>query len=259
MYANAQVQLEMPRVSTPRTKYSIQSVENALDVLEVISIADGGIGITELAGRLQMNKGMAFRLMATLENRGYVEKAKKNGVYRVGPAAYDTGRKLLLRVELLNKAKPVMEHLCRQCDETVYLAMPRHEQILLLEMVDSAQKISIRPLVGKAYPLADVAFGRVVLAYQERARVLREDVSEKALAGIKRHGVCVETGGLGEGVTCLAVPIFNAQGKVAGSLCIVGPEFRLEEKRLNQDLLPLLKHAGQVVSVKLGHLANLMP
>ena len=114
--------------------YAIQAVENALTVLEAIGEIDGDIKITRLSETVGMSKASVFRLLSTFEKRGYIEK-EEEGKYRLGVSAYELSQKFLSRMGLLKEAKPVMERLVRECNETVYLAIRRNKEVLLLDKV----------------------------------------------------------------------------------------------------------------------------
>lgn len=241
---------------------SVKSVENALAVLEVFGEIDGEIRLAHLSERLNMNKSNIFRILTTFEQRGYVEQVKKTGEYRLGIRAYEVGQKVLSRMGLLRSAKPLMESLLRECDETVYLAVPDGQEILLLEKVDTSNPVNVMPLVGKRYPLSRSAAGEIILAYN--SGLGRGDsgedpgLSAQALDAIRQRGFSVDFEGLGEGVASLAVPLFNAQKKVLGCLCFVGPQFRFTEEKIKNDLLPPLEAAGRTVSSQLGYLGYWM-
>ena len=97
--------------SRDKESYSIQAVENALDVLEALSEIDDDVRISQLSEKLAMNKTSVFRLLATFENRGYVEREERSGKYRLGLSAYEIGQKFLSRMGLLRHARPVVERL----------------------------------------------------------------------------------------------------------------------------------------------------
>ena len=237
--------------SRDKDSYSIQSVENALDVLEALCEEEDEVRISHLSEKLQMNKTSVFRLLATFESRGYVERKKESGKYRLGLSAYEIGQKLLSRMSLLKHAHPVIERLVRDCDEAVYIAVQRDNEVLFLDMVDTSQQVKIVSLTGKRFPLASTAPGRVILAY----RSLQGDSSLAKTADaeqIVEKGYCYETGGLGEGICCIAVPLFCTGGELNGALCLVGPDFRMPEDHINSTLLPKLLETGNIISSKLG-------
>lgn len=248
----------MPR--REKGSYSIQSVENALDLLEVMCELEGDVRISQLSEQLGMNKTSIFRLLATFENRGYVEREQHSGKYKLGLSAYEMGQKLLSHMSLLRKAKPVIEKLARDCNEALYLVVPQGDEILLLDMVDTTQQVKIIPLLGKRYQISGPSAGRVILAYNNR---FQKACSQNALAAleaelptIRKQGYGCDSDQFGEGISSAAVPLFNAQGTVIGSLCLIGPGFRLTEEKLNSELLPRLIDTGIIISSKLGYVSH---
>ena len=237
-----------------KSVYSIQAVENALNVLEAFGEIDGDVRITSLSKSLGMNKSHVFRLLTTFEQRGYIERGEVPGKYRLGLLAYELGLKFLLRMGMLSKAKPAMERLARECGEAVYLAVPRQADVLMLGMVDTTQAVKTVPLVGNSYPLTDSAPGKVILAFREvEDRGPFPPDLEEELQAIGQLGMGHDSGSFGEGTASLAVPLFNGRRQVVGSLCIIGPDFRLAHERLTGELLPPLREAGQIVSASLGY------
>lgn len=235
----------------PRSKqsYSIQSVDNALNVLEALSEAGDDIRISHLSEKLGMNKTSVFRLLATFENRGYVERELETGRYRLGLSAYEIGQKLLSRMGLLRHARPAMERLVRDCGEAVYLAVKRGEEVLFLDMVDSLQKVKIAPLTGLRFPLRSVAAGRIILAFS----TLKPGDNDQDLATIRIAGCSRDSAALGQETASIAVPLFRPGREIAGSLCLVGPEFRLTPEKLTREIMPRLRDEAAIVSSRLGY------
>jgi len=192
-----------------KDSYSIQSVENALDVLEALCDEDGEVRISRLSEKLHMNKTSVFRLLATFEGRGYVEREKISGKYRLGLTAYEVGQKLLSRMELLKQARPVMERLVRDCNEAAYLTVRRGEEVLFLDMVDTLQKVKIVSLVGRRFTAAATAAGRVLLAFGPPGRNVATHLAGEYQA-IRHAGFCADSGTLGDDISSIACPIFCA-------------------------------------------------
>ena len=71
------------RPSKPKSDYSIQTVSNALRLLEAF-YEDVELGVSELSRRLALHKNNVFRLLATLEERGYIEQSEDSERYRLG-------------------------------------------------------------------------------------------------------------------------------------------------------------------------------
>jgi DNA-binding IclR family transcriptional regulator len=248
-----------------KSGYSISSVENALDLLDAICDEGGEARISQLSQRLGMNKTSVYRLLATFEKRGFVERGEDSVKYRLGLSAYEMGQKLLSRMGMLRKARPAMVRLARECNESVYFMVRRKDEVLLLDMADTTQQVKVVVLTGKRFPLAATAVGRLFQAFGERSAAdgrkhlevkMPPLVAADELDVIRRRGVSVDEHGFGEGVTCVAVPLLNAKGDVAAVLAILGPAFRMTRERIEADLVPQLKDAGHVVSAGLGYLGH---
>jgi DNA-binding IclR family transcriptional regulator len=241
-----------------KDSYSIQSVDNALDVLEALCDEGDEVRISRLSERLGMNKMSVFRHLATFENRGYVEKEEGSDRYRLGLSAYEIGQKFLSRMGLLRKARPVMNRMVRECDEAAYIAVRRGSDVLLLDMVDTSQQVKIISLVGKRYPIEIPAAGRVLLAFAPAGGEIaagKPDMAE-TLATIRRQGFCLDQGAMGDGIASAAVPLFGGGGKIQGALCFVGPDFRLPREKIEIELLPRLQESGNIISSKLGYFGD---
>lgn len=232
-------------------QYSIESVGTALELLEAFCEVEGELCITHLAQRLGLTKSRVFRLLATFEQKGYVKKSTSQGKYNIGISAFETSRKLLTRLDLLSKAKPVMDALARECSESIYLAIPSGDDILLIEMANTDQQVQVIPLVGRRYPITDIAAGRVIFAHMTLGKTLSGE-----WATSRDQGFCLDQDKLAEGVTSIAAPIFDARNQAIGSLCLIGPSFRLTEEKIKEFHISHIKHATSLISAKLGCLTE---
>lgn len=238
-----------------KDSYNIRSVENALLLLEALAEGENKCSLAQLGQRLDMTKASLFRLMATFENHGFVERSQRTSEYQLGMAVYEVCQKLLSKMSLLRQAKPVMSQLARQCDETVYLVVQRDTDALFLEIADNNQKVKVVPLTSKRFPLDSCASGRIFLAYDKANQELldqRQHLAEE-IELCHQRDYCIDQNGIGEGSTCIAVPLFESGKQLVGCLALVAPSFRMNENRINQEIVPAVKAAGEMVSARLGY------
>src|SRR5512145_3442659 len=97
---------------------TVQSVSHALDILESFTKAESELGVTELSKRLGLHKNNVFRLLATLEHRGYIDQNKETENYRLGPKTLQIGSIFIEQRECRRQARPVLEALMAATGET---------------------------------------------------------------------------------------------------------------------------------------------
>jgi len=109
-------------VKRDKSNYIIQSVAHALDVLEEFKGDAVELGVTELSKKLKLHKNNIFRLLATLEARGYIEQNKSTENYRLGLKSLELGQTFIRQMGLLRQARPTTSLItsCTHGRDTAY-------------------------------------------------------------------------------------------------------------------------------------------
>jgi DNA-binding IclR family transcriptional regulator len=248
-----------------KSSYSVQTVEHALDLLEIL--ADGATdgSPAQLAKKLGVSRNKAFRLLSTLESRGLVEKEDVTGCYCLGISTAELAQRFLKNISLIQYAHPVIEGLARKHDEAVYMTVLLGTEVLFLDMADCDHQIKTAPLVGKRFPFFTNAAGKAMKAmesrdlleklFNRRGKSELPDLAglESELNAIRDRGVAVESGGLGEGIVSVAVAVRDYAGKVVGALTMLGPSVRMVTGRLENEIIPSLLDGAEMLSMKFGY------
>ena len=254
-------------VRREKSNYVIQSVSHALDVLEQFTGHQDELGVTELSKRLKLHKNNVFRLLATLEARGYIEQNKLTENYRLGVRCLYLGQRYLSQLGLVRQARPVLRRLARESGETALLVIFRNGQVVPIEASDGDQPVRVVARVGEPAPLHCTAAGKVALAFGDP--VLREALPErlekptprtlvdkaalfKEADEVTRQGYARETGEWVEDAASLAVPVRDYTGALVAALVLSVPVHRFQGERVEGKLVPLLVAAGQTLSERLG-------
>ena len=240
----------------------IGSVDKALEILEVFSTLSDGIKLSRLSDQLSMNKSRVYRLLQVFKRRGYVEQKRMNGKYYLAMTAHKLSQNIVSNMELVRMARPVMEGLARDHNETIYLALPSDKKVLLFDCVDSLQVVNVMSLKGLHYPLSECAAGEVLQAFgmaSAEGDFGTPSQHDERLVMLKQQGYSADTHRLGDGVVSLAVPLLNTEGVAVGSLCFVGPDFRFTDEKIKSSLLLPLIDAGHTISAKLGYFGCHLP
>ncbi len=253
-----------------KTNYVIQSVAHALDVLEQFFSDADELGVTELSKRLKLHKNNVFRLLATLEARGYIEQNRATENYRLGIKCLHLGRRYIDHMGLVRQARPILTDVAHRCRESTFVAILRREGVVPLEAAEPNERVvRITPPLGQPLPLHCTAVGKVHLAFDPEQQ-LRADLPEQLprftdrtivdrsmlfeqLDSVARNGFGMENCEFYEDVSSVAVPIRDYTRSVVGSLAVAGPAYRIGIERINTEIAPLVMEAGRELSHRLGY------
>ena len=242
--------------------YSVQAVVKAIDLLEALAQGGESSSIAVLEKKLDLSHNKAFRLLATLEDKGLVERDKANNSYSLGIHAFEMAQHILKSDNLIRMAHPIMVELARKLDEAVYFTVANNDEVLFLDMVDSFQQIKTADYVGRRFPFFTNAAGKVIKSVGSidlfgRANKKNgiKDVQklEVELDEIRRTGIAVDFNGLGEGICTVAVVIRDYAGKAVGALTLLAPSFRMLQERLETEVIPCMLEGGELLSMKFGY------
>jgi DNA-binding IclR family transcriptional regulator len=249
-----------------KSSYSVQTVEKALDLLEALTDDVPPATLHNLSDKLGLSRNKVFRLLATLESRGLVEREEGSGVYRLGLSSVALAQRFINSASLIRHAHPIMEELARKHDEAVYLTVLMGDEVLFLDMVDCWQNVKATPMIGKKFPFFTNAAGKVIKALESqellerlfKRRGKRKDLPDmevlvRELDAIREKGVAVDLNGLGEGIVSVAVSIRDYAGKVVGALAMLGPSFRMVSDRIENEIIPSLQEGAEALSMKFGY------
>src|SRR6516162_8342744 len=150
----------------------IRVLEKALNILEGIKRHGSGVGLAELARSVSMPKPTVYRIIVTLESRGYLDRDPGGG-YRVSDKLFSLQQRIPPAQALVRIAPPIMEELANACRETVNLGMLDGGEVVVIATVESPQSVRMASKVGNRRHLHSTAIGKVMLASLPEKEVLR--------------------------------------------------------------------------------------
>src|SRR3954449_8461440 len=218
-----------------------QAIDRAAELLVSVVESDRPLAVGELAAGSGLPKSTTSRLVGALERKGLVQRAGDRRVLP-GPvllrfAHRDAGASL---VEL---AAPALKALAALSGETVNLGVPTPLGVEHLAQEDSRHFVGGTNWVGRRVPYETTANGKVLKAFATRGR--------DGLA-IRESGYATTVDELERGLSALAAPVLDADGRPVAALSISGPTIRLTRDRI-AELAPALIEQARLVSVRLGN------
>jgi DNA-binding IclR family transcriptional regulator len=254
-----------------KSEYAIQTVTNALRVLEAFE-TDEQLGVTELARRLGLHKNNVFRLLATLEESRWVEQTTAD-LYRLGSKPYCLTQAYTRTRLLTRHARPVLADLAATTGETAHLAVLNGYEVAHLDGEAAPGLVAATLRVGAALPAHCTALGKVLLACGPMSTLEaydRDVVAKQGLAArteatiadrdkliehlrrVAGQGYAVDAEEYERGVTCVAAPVLDASGRLAGAFSITGPAARLAVDTIESRVAPAVVAAATALSRQLG-------
>jgi len=246
--------------STARS-YTTATLAKGLEVLEALAQVESA-GLSELARRLELSVPTLFRILATLVERGFVQKHETR--YRLSLKTWQLGAQALGRFDLVRAVRPWMQRLAEEADESPHLALLQEDAVVIVERGECRQALKVETALGLRVPAHATATGKAILAHLpedrvepllnaslaaftprtlvDRAAVLRE------LAKVRRLGYATNRGEWRPGVSAVAVPLLGADGQAAAALSFTLPTERFGEAALKQRLLPALRRVAEAIA-----------
>ncbi len=218
-----------------------QTVDRLVDVLAALVEAGRPLAAGELAERAGLPVSSTYRLVASLERHGFVERRPRRGV-ALGLRVLELARRLEDRLgpALLEPSRSPMADLARECGESVLLTAPAGISSIGLASVEGPHAIRLSYGRWRLAPMHRGASGKILLAHLDDERAadvlaaaaaaepgLDLESLRSELAAIRRHGHAVSHGELDEGASGVAAPILDRGGRLLAGISVAGPTERV--------------------------------
>lgn len=245
----------------------VQSVEKALRLLQALDRDGGWLGVRDLARQHGISAPATHSLLKTLQAAGFVEANPDTRQYRLGLAALRLGAGLDPMPEMRRFARPYLEVLAEESDETIVVLAWQHDHAVVVDWIQADHALAVTHRHGVVPHPVGYASGRALLAYLERG--LRERYAQTedyaALGPNSPRNPAELLGLLGEvaddgyavthnvgdsGVIAVGAPVFDASGRILFAIGCSAPMSRVPAARLRH----LREHVLEVAAEMTGRL-----
>jgi len=245
------------------------AVERTLLILEAVAQREGGMSNADLSRKLKIPKSSASYILRTLEQHGYLRRARDDGKYRLGMKVLSLSRAALSGVDIREVALPIMRHLVDHIHLTTHLAILDHEEAVYVEKVEAPSFIKMDTWIGRRMEVHSTAVGKALLAYLDADR--RETIIGhrglkkltphtitgvaklmKEFEKVRQLGYSVDDEENSLGARCLGAPIFNSLGQVEASLGSTGTITAVPRDEVPR-LAEMVKDAARRISHQIGY------
>jgi IclR family transcriptional regulator, acetate operon repressor len=259
------VEQEFQAVGRRESVQGTQAIDRAAQLLTLVLDSDGPVGVSDLAQAAALPKSTASRLLGALERHGLVEQQGERGRFRAGPVLLRYAGRGAAGRNLAELAERPMAALAEATGETINLAVTGPSGVEHLAQVESRHYLGTTQWVGRRVPYHASANGKVLLAFGAArlaedtilepltSRTLVDPVMlERELAAVEREGWATATDELELGLSAVAAPVHDENGRVVAALSVSGPTLRLTPRRI-AELRPIVIKQARALSKLLGH------
>jgi DNA-binding IclR family transcriptional regulator len=241
-----------------------------LEILLAVAQSSRPQALRQLTESLNLPRASVHRLLRTLEASGFL--AERADGFVLGPESYRLSR-LIGRnspaVEFPQSARPVLEWLAKETDETVILGTlsDNRQEIVYADVIVAESPLQYAVPAGDHRPLYSSATGKAVLAFlppEEQQRYIdtvvfeaitpfttRRDQIDAMLERVRKAGVIHDRDGHFVGAGATASPIFDRDGRVFAAVVVAGPNERMDESPV--PIAPRVREAGTRISRIMGY------
>jgi DNA-binding IclR family transcriptional regulator len=239
---------------------AVQSVERAFAI--VGCLAGGPAGVSEIAERVDLPKSTVSRLLVTLVELGVVEQSGPGGGYRLGNYLHALAGSSQPARRLIDIAHPHLAELVSATGEAAGLSILDDDEALYLDQVSSPGEIQVRDWTGERIKAHLVSSGLLLLAEsdphvidrylarpleRQTARTMTDPTALRLrLREIRSTGVAWVVDELVDGLSSVAAPVRNSQGKAIAALHVHGPSFRFPGTAKEQTVGRLVAAAERI-------------
>ncbi|WHH56897.1 IclR family transcriptional regulator [Petroclostridium sp. X23] len=251
---------------------AVQTLDRALDILELLATQKNGMGVTEIGNRVGLHKSTVHRLLNALGERGYVEKNTDVGTYQLGMKVVEISSIHLNSIELKTEAAPYLRKLAAETTQPVHLATFVDGEVIYIEKVETLNTIRMYSSIGKRVPMHCSAVGKAIMtgmADTEIEQLLKtrdlKQYTAETLSSIgqvieqvreaRKIGWAIDNQEHEEGIRCIAAPIYDYRGEVIAAVSTSGPKSVIAPEKDNMISEYVVK-AAKEISKRMGYTGN---
>lgn len=254
------------------TTKTIQSVERAFAILELFAGGASELSLKEIAGGTGLNKSTAFGLVNTLADLGYLQQNDGNQKYTPGAKVLSLANMVKVNNIIIRTVHPHLERLAQKYRETAHCAVESGDSVTYIDKVESPGSININTQIGTKNYMHCTGVGKCILAHGSAARIERilsgnlktmtyntitnaERLKEE-LEKIRERGYATDDEEIEIGLSCIAVPVFSAEGKADIAVSLAGLTQRIQGPN-REDMITELKAVAAIISRQLFPLGTM--
>jgi DNA-binding IclR family transcriptional regulator len=230
----------------------VPAIDKCFAVLDLLVQSKEPMGISDISGKLGLNKSSVFNITHTLKELNVLE-VQSNGKFTFGTHFYILASKAGKRSTLIQVARPYLEQINKKTNLSVFLGFRSDSRAILIDKIDSAHGIKVASDVGMQMPslagagikamlcqLPDAAVDEILnrtelKKYTPFSMVSKKQYKEE-IREVRKEGIAYDLGEYIEDAVGFAVPLKAYGENVQTAIWAAGLKSQVDEASL-----PVLK------------------
>jgi DNA-binding IclR family transcriptional regulator len=247
----------------------VQSLQRALDILEVIGDSAKPVTLKVITESTGLPKSTVYRLLSNLEVREYI-RCNNDGFYELGIKLLMMSQRVEQNFELKHLARPYLMKLNETTKETVHLGMLEGSKVVYVDTFESPHSVRLVAKIGDTTSVHYTSLGKALLIEHTdgaiRAILEKQGMDKKCsytletpdafleeMQQVRKLGYSLDNQESGLDCLCIGAPIRNYKGQVVGAISVSGPISRFTLEYATTEVANILKETTQQISKMLGY------
>ena len=235
------------KADTPFAGQPVQSLDRGLALLDAFR-EQPSLSLVQLASVLPIHRTSTFRLVRTLQQRGYLVQDGE-GHYRLGPSLIELGVLALDRQQVMPAVRDLVRRIVDATSETVQILVRDGAHVQVVDGTESPHRVKVGAAIGERRPLHATAAGKCFLAYSSAAdrnrllgalerltphTIVSRDTLHAELQRVQSQGYAVNDQESEPGARFVAIPVFNGLHQLVAAVAVGAPSDRLSVDAMHQ-------------------------
>jgi len=243
------------------------TINRVLDILESVATSERPLSPTELAVQLNIPKASLHRLVAALEDQGYLQTRMNQRGLQAGHRLHRVALGVLAGAPLQAQRRAILKALSEEIGETCNIAVPDGSEMIYFDRAETHWPVRVQLQIGSRVPVCATAGGKMFLSSLPRAKreslishikpvsyttnsILDLEKLSAELDLTESRGYALDNEEYIEGMVALAVPITDEDNRLYATLSFHAPCMRVPFAALT-DFLPQIRDASAKLSLLL--------
>lgn len=253
-------------MSVDQSQYHVLAVKRAVQMLNLFASNGPGIGISDLAKLMGINKSVVHKLLVTMESEDWVYQNPRDSKYYLGLKLLKLSQAVPERFAFRKTARLFMDRLVAAADETASLTVPDAQFTfgLCIDMIECSHSVRHVSQIGREIPLHAGASGLIMAAFMPPDKIEQLLASRlesftpstitnplqlrMELEKIKAQGYAYTESHVDYGLAAIAAPILNDKGELIAGLNISGPNYRFNPPEKTRKLIEMVQKYARLIS-----------